>query len=116
MLYLVGIIIGGGFIIWALYYKLSYFECEGVCINSHPKTNLGYGVWYRYETSDSEEPFVRTGISFLKPKNGKCYRILVCENDHNKVIAYNYYLGLLVFGIFNLLVEAIFFIVMLVYM
>ena len=103
---IVGFIIGGYFLIDALWYRLQYFPCLGKCINHHPHRGL-YSVWYDYTVNESGEDvtFSRLGLSALRPTIGKSYKILVKESDHNKVIGYNYYLINLCMGVFFLLVS-----------
>lgn len=98
-----------------MYYKRFYIQCRGVCVNSYHRRRIGYSVWYRYTVKDSEEEFVRLGPAFLKPKIGDSYKILVCENDHNKVLGYNYYLSILYFGIFLLFVDLVLLILWIVF-
>ena len=102
----VGYIVGGFFLIEALYYRLLYFPCLGKCINHHPHRGL-YSVWYEYTVNESGEnvTFSRSGLSVLRPTVGKTYKILVKESDYNKVIGYNYYVINLCIGAFFLLLN-----------
>ena len=105
------IIIGGIELCRAVYYKQFYFQCIGECISSYPTRNSIFRrlVMYKYDVPDSDEDtFLRKGVAAFAPKKGKICRILVCENDHNKVIGYSYYVELLVVAIICFILEVVY--------
>ena len=95
------LVVGCIALIWALYYRIIYTVCEGECIDYRHAYKSGYRVQYRYKnpTPGREETFIGSGASMIRPTVGKTYKIFVNPKVAEKVVAYNYYVNLLVVGL-----------------
>ena len=98
---IVGIlIIGGIYLFEALTYKIFYFETTAVCMGAHHHRRGCWDTWYKYYVDDEE--YIRIGLSYIRPINGKTYRVFVRENDNNKVAGYNYFVFMLTMGLLHI--------------
>ena len=96
-----GLIIGGFAILWSLYCRFFYTKCEGECIESRHAYRGGYRAQYSYKNpkSDSGEIVTASGVTLFRPTPGKSYKIFVSPKNPNRVVAYNFFVTLLVLGI-----------------
>ena len=99
-------IVGGACLLQAMFYKLFYFQCYGICSASHGSgwTGMFGNTWFEYTVTESgkEVKLVCLGTSFFQLKKGKEYKILVKESNHSKVISYGFYIRYWIIGIFFL--------------
>ncbi|MBO4610155.1 MAG: hypothetical protein J5696_09845 [Lachnospiraceae bacterium] len=106
MLFAIGYIISGFFLINALWYRLFYVKIYGTCMECCYGRFGFTNTLYEYSLlneSGKEEKLVNCGMSFLDQRKGKKYKILVKENDHNKVVGYGVYVLHMSLGIFTFL-------------
>ncbi len=114
------IIIGGVCILQAMFYKLFYYQCYGICSASRGSywgNRHGRNTWYEYTVIENgeEKKLVCLGFSFFQLKKGKGFKILVKESNHSKVISYGFYIRYWVIGIFFLSFGLITVILMMIY-
>ena len=101
MIYIVGYLMSAGLLARIIFLKVCYMKHDAICLKMTPGLNayVTYAI-YEYELTEKGKKVIykSKGTTFLYPRKGKRYKVLISKKDHNKVVGYAEYIRDLCMG------------------
>ena len=85
-----------------IFLKVCYMKHDAICLKRTGSGIKGFVTYamYEYELTEKGKKVIykSVGTTFLFPRKGKRYKVLISKKDHNKVVGYAEYIATLCMG------------------
>ena len=101
MIYIINFLFSVGLFARIIFLKVCYMKHDAICLKMTPGSNayVTHAI-YEYELIEKGKKVIykSEGTTFLYPRKGKRYKVLISKKDHNKVVGYAEYIRDLCMG------------------